>query len=245
VLFSDGLFSISKALDLVEELRNSVKERLRNCVFPFFSVTKFIDYCCMRIRLLLVGVIILVLQSCTITKCYHSLGFHIEWNHQVSPKSKSELSFKKADPNSRVEIGVDNSKTKSNGHPTNLESSEIDDLKSSFTTPRTGLQNNTVLSHQIQQVSKRTNPKIGKPRSTSIKKISTQLPEKKERKVGIGASFFLILGSFLILYSLLGIVNVWAALGYFVLGFFAICIFLIIVAVKAIVRRSKRSKQTS
>ena len=199
----------------------------------------------MRIRLLLVAVIILVLQSCTITKRYHSLGFHIEWNHQVSPKSKSELSFKKADPNSRVELGVDNSKTKSNGHQPNLESSETDDLKSSFTTPRTRLQNNTVLSHQIQQLSKRTNPKIGKPRSTSIQIIPKQLPEKKERKVGVVASFFLILGSFLIVYSFLGLVNVWAALGYFVIGFFAICIFLIIVAVKAIVRRSKRSKQTS
>lgn len=199
----------------------------------------------MRIRLLLVAVIILVLQSCTITKRYHSLGFNIEWNNQLSPKSKSELSFKKADPNSRVELGVDNSKYKSNGQQPNLESSETDDLKSFFTRPRTRLQDNTVLSHQIQQISKRTNPKIGKPRSTSTQKIPKQLPEKKERKVGVVASFFLILGSFLILYSLLGIVNVWAALGYFVLGFFAICIFLIIVAVKAIVRRSKRSKQTS
>lgn len=196
-------------------------------------------------KFLLILLSALMIQSCTITKRYHSLGFNIEWNNQLSPKSKSELSFKKADPNSRVELGVDNSKTKSNGHQPNLESSETDDLKSSFTRPLTRLQNNTVLSHQIQQVSKRTNPKIGKPRSTSIKKIPTQLPEEKERKVGIVASFFLILGSFLILYSLLGIVNVWAALGYFVLGFFAICIFLIIVAVKAIVRRSKRSKQTS
>ena len=199
----------------------------------------------MRIRLLLIAVILLVLQSCTITRRYHSLGFHIEWNHQVSPKSKSELSFKKADPNSRVELGVDNSKTKSNGHPTNPESSETDDLKSSFTTPRTGLKNNTVFSHQIQRVSKRTNPKIGKTGSTSIKIIPKQLPEKKERKVGVVASFCLILGSFLIVYSFLGLVNVWAALGYFVIGFFAICIFLIIVAVKAIVRRSKRSKMDS
>ena len=199
----------------------------------------------MRIRLLLIAVIILVLQSCTITKRYHSLGFNIEWNHQLSPKSKSELSFKKADPNSRVELGVDNSKTKSNGHPTNLESIETDDLKSSFTTPRAGFQNNIVLSHEIQRVSKRMNPEIVKTGSTSIQTIPKQLPEKKERKVGVVASFFLILGSFLIVYSLLGIVNMWAAFGYFVIGFFAICIFLIIVAVKAIVRRSKRSKQTS
>ena len=196
-------------------------------------------------KFLLILLSALMIQSCTITKRYHSLGFNIEWNNQLSPKSKSGLSLKKADPNSRVELGVDNSKTKSNGHQPNLDSSKTDDLKSSITTPRTGLQHNTLLSHQIQQVSKRTNPKIGKPRSTSIRKIPTQLPEKKDRKVGIVASFFLILGSFLILYSLLGIVNVWAALGYFVLGFFAICIFLIIVAVKAIVRRSKRSKQTS
>jgi hypothetical protein len=196
-------------------------------------------------KFLLILLSALMIQSCTITKRYHSLGFNIEWNHQVSPKSKSELSFKKADPNSMVELGVDNCKTKSNGHPTNLESIETDELKSSFTAPRTGLQNNTVLSHQIQRVSKRTNPEIVKTGSTSIQKLPKQLPEKKERKVGIVASFFLILGSFLILYSLLGIVNVWAALGYFVLGFFAICIFLIIVALKAIVRRSKRSKQTS
>jgi hypothetical protein len=37
--------------------------------------------------------------------------------------------------------------------------------------------------------------------------------------------------------------NVWAALGYFVFGFVAICIFLIILAGKAINRRHRRSKQ--
>jgi hypothetical protein len=199
----------------------------------------------MRIRLLLFTVIILVLQSCTIAKRYHSSGFHIDWNHQVSSKSKSELSFKMAYPNSRVELDVDNGKAKFNEHPTNLYSSEASDFKNSNTNPCAQLRKIIVLSHQNQPNSKVTHPEIGKTGSTSIKIVPNKLAEKKERKVGIVASFFLILGSFLIIYSFLGLVDLWAALGYFVIGFFAICIFLIIVAIKAIVRRSKRSKQVA
>jgi uncharacterized membrane protein len=84
---------------------------------------------------------------------------------------------------------------------------------------------------------------IDKNSSTSVQSIPEQLPKKKERKVGVVASFFLILGTFLIVYSIVGSMNVWAALGYFVFGFVAICIFLIIVAGKAINRWHRRSKQ--
>jgi protein-S-isoprenylcysteine O-methyltransferase Ste14 len=84
---------------------------------------------------------------------------------------------------------------------------------------------------------------IDKNSSTSVQSIPEQLPKKKERKVGVVASFFLILGTFLVVYSIVGSMNVWAALGYFVFGFVAICIFLIIVAIKALIRRHSRSKQ--
>ena len=194
----------------------------------------------MRIKLLLFAAIILVLQSCTITKRYHTLGFHIEWNQHMKPNSKGVLSLKKADTKPEAALAVHKTTDES---LTPSEDSETDVLQSSLTTPRKGLQKNTILSHQILPISKGMVLQIDKNGSTSFKSIPEQLPKKKERKVGVVASFFLILGTFLIVYSIVGSMNVWAALGYFVFGFVAICIFLIIVAIKALIRRHRRSKQ--
>jgi hypothetical protein len=197
----------------------------------------------MRIKLLLFAAIILVLQSCTITKRYHTLGFHIEWNQHMKPNSKGVLSLKKADTKPEAALAVHKAKNMSDESLTPSEDSETDVLQSSLTTPRKGLQKNTILSHQILPISKGMVLQIDKNSSTSVQSIPEQLPKKKERKVGVVASFFLILGTFLIVYSIVGSMNVWAALGYFVFGFVAICIFLIIVAGKAINRRHRRSKQ--
>ena len=197
----------------------------------------------MRIKLLLFAAIILVLQSCTITKRYHTLGFHIEWNQHMKPNSKGVLSLKKADTKPEAAVAVHKAKNMSDESLTPSEDRETDVLQNSFNTPRAGLQKNTILSHRILPISKGRVLQIDKNSSTTVQSIPEQLPKKKERKVGVVASFFLISGTFLIVYSLLGLANMWAALGYFVLGFFAICIFLIIVAIKALIRRHRRSKQ--
>jgi hypothetical protein len=153
------------------------------------------------------------------------------------------LSLKKAVTIPEAALAVHKAKNMSDESLTPLEDRETDVLQSSFNTPRAGLQKNTILSHRILPISKGRVLQIDKNSSTTVQSIPEQLPKKKERKVGVVASFFLISGTFLIVYSLLGLANMWAALGYFVLGFFAICIFLIIVAGKAINRWHRRSKQ--
>ena len=260
----------------------------------------------MKARFLVLILLVFVIPSCTITKRYHSLGFHVEWKHQLTKKSKSELSLNKTGIAPIAELSVKSRSKKFVADSSKCESMISVDSKNSIKDQETVIQKSAIprnrrgfntakkvfpLFQTIDQIiSKPQNH--DKPKSKyftigivglsifiggllcifsifwfyitmpelliqvgalliitglllliyALKKIIAEKRKgKKQHKVGIVAMCFLAIGLFLISYAFLGSLDVWAGLGYLVLGFISICIFLLIAITKAIRRRIKRN----